>query len=100
MLGHYCREEGLLSLPMAVYKMTGMAAKRFSLASRGFIREGYFADAVIFDAGTIADVATYQDPKQKSAGIKFVFVNGVLTYRDNEMTGSRGGEFLSAPRAN
>ena len=99
-LGHYCREEGLLSLPTAVYKMTGMAAKRFSLSGRGFIREGYFADAVIFDARTIADVATYQSPKQKSAGIKCVFVNGVLTYRDNEMTGSRGGEFLSAPRAN
>ncbi|EMB4324037.1 hypothetical protein RJ492_002233 [Pluralibacter gergoviae] len=55
---------------------------------------------VVFDAATIADVATYQNPKQKSAGIHAVFVNGVLTYRNNEMTGSRGGEFLSAPRAN
>ncbi|HID4044360.1 TPA: N-acyl-D-amino-acid deacylase family protein [Pluralibacter gergoviae] len=99
-LGHYGREEGLLPLPTAIHKMTGMAARRFSLTGRGFIREGYFADVVVFDAATIADVATYQNPKQKSAGIHAVFVNGVLTYRNNEMTGSRGGEFLSAPRAN
>lgn len=98
-LGHYCREEGLLSLPAAIHKMTGMAARRFSLASRGFIREGYFADVVIFDAATVADVATYDDPKRISAGVKYVFVNGVLTWRDVKMTGRRGGQFLTPATA-
>lgn len=86
-------------LPSAYLPHLAPGAQR-PVISSGFIREGYFADVVVFDAATIADVATYQNPKQKSAGIHAVFVNGVLTYRNNEMTGSRGGEFLSAPRAN
>lgn len=94
-LGYYCREEKLFPLTTAIYKMTGMPAKRFSLPLRGLIQEGYFADIAIFDSETIIDLATYEEPKQKSEGIKYVFVNGILTYKDKTMTGSRGGQFLS-----
>lgn len=95
-LGYYCREEKLFSLTTAVYKMTGMSAKRFSLTLRGQIQVGYYADMVIFDAETIVDTATYQDPKQLSDGIKYVLVNGVITYKEHAMTGNRAGVFLSA----
>lgn len=93
-LGYYCREEKLFSLSTAIHKMTGMSAKRFSLDKRGLIKEGYFADITIFDKEQIIDVATYQDPKQKSLGIRYVYVNGVLTYSHMQMTDNRAGVFL------
>lgn len=93
-LGYYCRDEKIFSLTTAIYKMTGMPAKRFSLAGRGILKVGNFADLVLFDANTINDIATYEDPMQQAEGIKSVFVNGMLTYDDMLMTGSRAGRFL------
>src|SRR5277367_660820 len=61
-LGRYCREENLFSLPEAIHKMTQMPAQRFGLAERGMIRRGYFADLVLFDPETILDTATFADP--------------------------------------
>jgi N-acyl-D-amino-acid deacylase len=93
-LGHYCREEKLFSLPEAIYKMTGLPAQRFGLAQRGRIREGYYADLVLFDAERIADTATYSDPIQAAVGIEGVWVNGSLSYTGNGSTGIRSGRFL------
>ena len=94
-LGRYSREEGLLSLPDAVHKMTHLPAERFGLAGRGLIREGYYADLVLFDPATIKDTATYADPVRPAAGIAGVWVNGTLSYTAHGPTGLRAGRFLS-----
>jgi N-acyl-D-amino-acid deacylase len=93
-LGHYCREEKLFSLATAVHKMTGMPAQRFGLAERGFVRAGYAADLVLFDAATIEDKATFADPVRPAKGIERVWVNGVLSYTAEGATGQRGGRFV------
>ena len=93
-LGRYCREEKLFSLPEAIYKMTGMPAQRFGLTQRGQIREGYFADLVLFNPEKIIDTATFADPMRPSVGIERVWVNGTLSYTRDGSTGNRGGRFL------
>ncbi|CNH19951.1 N-acyl-D-amino-acid deacylase family protein [Yersinia pekkanenii] len=94
-LGYYSRDEKLFPLTTAIYKMTGMSAKRFALKQRGLVKENYFADLVIFDAEKINESGTFQHPKQKAEGIEYVFVNGVLTYHQKTMTGQRAGRFLA-----
>ncbi len=94
-LGRYSREEKLLSLSEAVHKMTGMPARRFGLAQRGFVREGYCADLTLFDPESIIDTATYADPIKPAVGIAAVWVYGVLTYTDQGTTGRRAGCFVA-----
>jgi N-acyl-D-amino-acid deacylase len=98
-LGRYCREERLVSLPEAVRKMTGLPAQRFGLTGRGFIREGYSADLVLFDADKIIDTATFSDPGRAAVGIAGVWVNGVLSYTSEGTTGNRAGRFIERGRA-
>ncbi len=93
-LGRYCREEKLFSLPEAIYKMTGMPAHRFGLAQRGRIRESYYADLVLFDPEKIVDMATFSDPMRPAVGIERVWVNGTLSYTCEGSTGNRSGRFL------
>lgn len=93
-LGKYCRDENLFPLAEAVHKMTGMPACRFGLHDRGFVRAGYFADLVLFDAARIRDTATFEKPISPSEGIKAVWVNGAVAYRSDEATGARAGRFL------
>ena len=98
MLGRYCREEKLFSLAEAIHKMTGMPAARFGLAGRGLLREGNFADLVLFDPERIVDTATYADPVQPAQGIAAVWVNGVLSYSSRGATAERAGRFLARGR--
>jgi N-acyl-D-aspartate/D-glutamate deacylase len=93
-LGRYSREEKLFPLPEAIHKMTGMPAQRFGLVERGLIREGYFADLVLFDPEKIIDTATFADPVRPAKGIEGVWVNGVLSYSAQGVTPNRGGRFL------
>jgi len=93
-IGHYAREGGLMSLEEAIHRMTGMAAEKFHLRDRGVIREGAFADLVLFDAKEILDTATYADPRRYPSGISHVFVNGVTVVRDGAHIGSRPGRAL------
>jgi N-acyl-D-amino-acid deacylase len=76
LLGPMVREAGLFPLEDAVYKLSGGPAKRFGLAGRGVIREGAFADFVVFDPSIVGDRATYEQPHQTCAGIEMVAVNG------------------------
>ena len=76
LLGPCVRDHKLFSLEDAVYKLSGAAAARFGLSNRSVLREGNFADVVVFDAGTIADRATFSNPHQFSVGMDHVVVNG------------------------
>ena len=96
-LGRYSREEKLISLPVAIRKMTAMPAQRFGLAERGWVRPGFHADLVLFDPATILDIATFADPIRPAQGIHSVWVNGTLSYTADGATGARAGQFL--PRA-
>ena len=93
-LCRYSREQGLLSLEEAVHKMTGLAAARARLADRGTLTRDYYADVTVFDASTVCDQATFENPKQLAVGIHHVIVNGVPVLRDGDPTGARPGRGL------
>ena len=93
-LGHYVRDVGLFSLEEAVRRMTSLPASRFGLSGRGRLAPGAYADIVVFDADTIEDRATFDDPTQPAAGIDFVLVNGQIIWRDGAPTGARPGRAL------
>ena len=99
-LGRYSRDEKLLSLPEAVHKMTGMPAQRFGLDRRGLIREGCFADLVLFDPAKVTDTATFADPVRQAQGIAGVWVNGLLSWTEQGSTGIRNGGFVARRRIN
>jgi N-acyl-D-amino-acid deacylase len=98
-LGRYVREERLLTLEEAVRKMTSAVADRLSLRDRGQLREGSFADVVLFDPVTIRDLATFDDPHQLSEGVRDVWVNGQRVLRDGVHTGATPGRFVKGPGA-
>ena len=94
-LACYWREKGLLRLEEAVHKMTGMSAGRFRIGDRGVLKAGFRADVVVFDPQQVRDLATYEQPQQFSEGISHVWVNGTLSYTENERaTGQRAGRFV------
>lgn len=93
-LARYWREQQLFSMEQAVHKMTGLSARNFRLRERGEIREGYFADVVVFDPLRIQDLATYEYPLRQSEGVEMVFVNGTMSFDAGEATEQRGGRFL------
>ena len=93
-LGRYVREQKLFTLEEAVRKMSGGVAARLGLRDRGLLREGMFADVVVFDDATIIDLATPEKPHQISVGVDHVFVNGVQVVRDGRHTGATPGRVL------
>jgi N-acyl-D-amino-acid deacylase len=93
-LGHYVRDEHVLTLPQAVHKMTGMPAARLGLGDRGCVRAGCVADVTIFDAATVRDVGTFEDPHHYPEGIPFVIVNGVAVVDHGTFTAARPGRVL------
>ena len=94
-LGEYVREQKLMSLETAIYKMTGMPAKRLRLDGRGVLREGAFADVVILDPRTVRDQATFLSPHQYPVGIETVIVNGVVAVANSTPTGARAGRVIT-----
>jgi N-acyl-D-amino-acid deacylase len=96
-LGRYVREQQVLTLPAAINKMTGLAASQMGIRERGLIREGFFADVVVFDPVTIKDNATYSSPCQYPDGIDYVIVNGVVTLDKGRHTGAKAGRALIGP---
>src|SRR5262249_44189059 len=97
-LGQCVRERGLLTLPQAVFKMTGGSAAALGLADRGVLREGARADITVFDPTTVADQATYDDPHRYASGIAIVIVNGEVVIDGGEHTGALPGKVLRFPR--
>jgi N-acyl-D-amino-acid deacylase len=97
LLGKYVREEKLLPLEEAVRKLTSLPATNLGLEKRGLLREGYYADVVVFDPKTIADKATFDKPHQYAVGVRHVFVNGTAVLKDGEHTGAKPGRALWGP---
>jgi len=96
-LGRFVRDQRILTLEDAVRKMSGAVADRLSIRDRGELREGMFADVMIFDPNTIIDNATYEKPHQLSTGMKYVFVNGVAVVSDGKVTGAKPGKIVRGP---
>jgi len=97
LLGKYVRDEKIISLQEAIRRLTGLPATNLGLDRRGFLKEGMFADVVVFDPATIADRATYESPHQYAIGMKHVFVNGMQVLKDGEHTGAKPGRALWGP---
>jgi len=93
-LRRYVRDEGVLTIGEAIYKMTGFPAKRFGIKERGVIKEGFFADITIFDLDIIEDTASYEDPFRKPKGVYYVFVNGLPVVFEGETTGIFPGRVI------
>ena len=91
LLGHYARDRKAMALEVAVHKISGLPARKLGMGDRGVLRVGAVADVVVFDPGSVADRATFEDPHQYPVGIPHVVVGGVHTIRDGEQTGRMGG---------
>jgi len=98
-LGRYVRERHVLTLEDAIHKMTGMPAATLKLTDRGALRAGARADITIFDANTVADLATFQQPHQYPTGIPYVVVNGTLAVDGGRFTGARAGRVIRRGRS-
>ncbi len=96
-LGRYVRDEKVLTLPDAVRKMTSLPAQVLGLKDRGLLREGYWADVVVFDPDTVTDRATFDEPKQYPRGVDYVFVNGDMVIENGDHTGARPGRVVYGP---
>ena len=96
-LGKYVREEKVISLGEAIRRLSALPATNLELDHRGFLKEGMFADVVVFDPATIADRATFAQPHQYAVGMKQVFVNGVPVIKDGQHTGATPGRALWGP---
>ena len=96
-LGEYVREQKAISLGEAVRRLSALPATNLELDHRGFLKEGMFADVVVFDPATIGDRATFDKPHQYAVGMKHVFVNGVQVLNDGEHTGAKPGRALWGP---
>lgn len=97
-LGHYGRDEGVLTMEEAVRRLTSLPASNLRLERRGRLQRGYHADLVLFDPSTIIDNATFAEPHQYATGVKHVFVNGVQVVKDGQHTGKFPGRVLSPSR--
>jgi N-acyl-D-amino-acid deacylase len=96
-LGKYVREERAMRMEEAIRKMSSAVADRIFIRERGLLREGYYADIVIFDQKTIGDQATFEHPHQVSVGVHYVFVNGTAVIRNSEHTDAKPGRIVRGP---
>jgi N-acyl-D-amino-acid deacylase len=93
-LRKYVREEHQITLPDAIRKFSALPAEKMRLADRGVLKQGMWADVVVFDPEKITDKATYENPNQLSVGMEYVLVNGVPVIAEGKMTGSLPGKVL------
>lgn len=97
LLGKYVRDEKVIPMEEAIYKLTGLPASNLKIRKRGLLQEGYYADVIIFDPLTIQDHATFQDPHQLSTGVSHVWVNGEQVLKNGEHTGALPGRVVRGP---
>lgn len=97
LLGKYVREEKIISLEEAIYKLTSLPASNLKIKHRGALKKGYFADIAIFDPNKIKDRATFKEPHQYATGMMHVLVNGTRVLKDGEHTGAMPGRVVRGP---
>jgi N-acyl-D-amino-acid deacylase len=97
LLGKYVRDEKVISLEEAIYKLTTLPATNLKIKKRGALKEGYYADLAIFDPEKIQDHATFREPQQYATGMIHVFVNGTQVLKDGEHTGELPGQVVRGP---
>lgn len=97
LLGHYVRDEKLMSLQEAIYRLTRLPASNWKLKDRGCLEPGCYADLVIFEPAKIMDVATFDKPQQFATGVSNVWVNGVEVLQNGEPTGKLPGQVVRGP---
>ncbi len=97
LLGKYVRDEKVIPLKEAIYKLTSLSANKLKIQKRGLLQPGYYADIVIFDPAKVKDNATFEKPHQYSDGMMHVFVNGVQVLKNGEHTGAKPGRFVKGP---
>ncbi len=97
LLGKYVRDEKIIPLEEAIYKLTTLPATNLKIKKRGALQEGYFADVAIFDPKTISDNATFEKPMRYATGMQHVFVNGQQVLKDGEHTGNLPGRVVRGP---
>lgn len=97
LLGKYVREEKLVTLEDAVYKLTTLPATNLKLQKRGALKEGFYADITVFDAAKIKDNATFNKPHQYATGMQYVLVNGTAVLKNGEHTGAFPGRVVRGP---
>ena len=93
-LGKYVREDKVMPLETAIFKMTGMSAEHLGIKNRGIIAAGNYADLVLFNPATVKDNATVQNSRALSTGIEMVWINGQLTYKNQQATGNYPGMLI------
>jgi len=96
-LGKYVRDEKVIPLQEAIRKLTSLPSGNLKIRDRGLLKQGYFADVVVFDPAKIQDHATFDKPHQYATGVKHVFVNGVQVLKDGEPTGAAAGRVVRGP---
>jgi N-acyl-D-amino-acid deacylase len=96
-LGKYVRDEQVLSMQQAIYKLTGLPARNLNIRDRGELKSGYYADVVLFDAEQIRDHATFDDPHRYATGMRYVLVNGELVLDEGQHTGALPGRVVRGP---
>ncbi len=97
LLGKYVRDEKVIPLEEAIYKLTGLSASKLKIKKRGTLKVGNYADIVVFDPNTIIDKATFAEPHQFAEGMTHVFVNGVQVLNNGEHTNAKPGRFVRGP---
>lgn len=97
LLGKYVREEKVISLEEAIYKLTSLSASKLKVKKRGMLKVGNYADVVVFDANKIIDKATFEDPHQFAEGMVHVFVNGTQVLENGTHTNAKPGRFVRGP---
>lgn len=97
LLGKYVRDEKVIPMEEAIYKLTTLPATNLKIKKRGALTEGYFADVVLFDPNTIQDNATFEEPHQYATGMRHVFVNGTQVLENGEHTGAFPGQVVRGP---
>jgi N-acyl-D-amino-acid deacylase len=96
-LGHYCRDEKLISLQQAIYQLAKLPIETLKIKKRGELKVGNYADIILFDPAKINDLATYDKPQQFATGMIDVFVNGRLILKEGEATNATPGRFVKGP---
>lgn len=97
LLGKYVRDEKVIPLEEAIYKLTKLPASNLKIKKRGELKVGNYADLAIFDAETIQDHATFENPHQYATGMEYVLVNGELVLEEGEHTGATPGRVVRGP---